>query len=67
MEYAGCYYLENDGSLWFAISSCDEFGVVTTQAILISEAALPPIEDTEEAISSEFPLALESETINTLD
>lgn len=48
MEYAGCYYLENDGSLWFATSSCDEFGVVTTQAILILEAAAYPAEDTGE-------------------
>jgi hypothetical protein len=32
-----CYYLDDDGSLWLAISYVDFEGVVTTQDVLIQE------------------------------
>jgi len=45
MEYLGCYFLDDAGALWLAISSCDEVGFVTTQVTLIAEAMPPDIED----------------------
>jgi hypothetical protein len=32
-----CYFLDQNGSLWLAVSYVDEEGVVTTQDILIQE------------------------------
>jgi hypothetical protein len=33
-----CYYLDDDGSLWLAVSYVNDDGSVMTQSILIQEA-----------------------------
>lgn len=37
MENQGCYYLEEDESLWLAISRQDESGLTWTELIKVSE------------------------------
>ena len=39
METGRCYYRDEEGLLWVAISYCDETGTVTTIDVSIDEGA----------------------------
>lgn len=39
MGNSGCYFTKEDGSLWLAVSSSDEYDFVTTEFYLIEDAS----------------------------